>query len=361
MTDLAPLTIRSAQGPYAVSFHGSAADAMTAAADAAGSLVLIDRRVRQLYVAACSASLGRAPLMEMDATEDLKTWSGCAQVLEWLSARGASRRSTLVAIGGGVVQDVATLAAHVFHRGMHLVLVPTTLLAMCDSCIGAKSGINLGTLKNQLGVFHAPAAVHLAPEFATTLSDADLASGHGEILKLSLTRDPPWVDELAVAWTGSGLRGPHLASLVRQSLSTKQAIIEVDEHDRGPRRLLNFGHTFGHALEGLADYGVPHGLAVAWGIDLVNYIALREGRLAESDFGAVHQLIARHLAARHVSKPTAAALVAAAGRDKKAAGGVIDLVLMSRPGALAVVPHPLDHDLEGLVDDYLRERDVFSA
>src|SRR5262249_34667046 len=153
---------------------------------------------------------------------------------------------------------------------------------------------------------HAPARVLLCTRFTDTLSDHDVASGYGEILKLMFTGSAEHFRKLEKCVKSGGLRNDDLPSLTYDCLAVKKSVIEVDEHETGLRRILNYGHTFGHALEGLTDHEIPHGLAVAWGMDLVNYLAVRRGLLAEADFRMMHELIADHLPFR-LTRPLAAA------------------------------------------------------
>ena len=165
-----------------------------------------------------------------------------------------------MAIGGGITQDVATLSAHLWYRGVPYVYVPTTLLAMADSCIGAKCAVNLGAFKNQLGTFAAPRRVLVCERFVDTLAEDDVRSGYGEIVKLAIVDSSASFAEGSRAdVTAGGFPAAELSAHVRASLETKRRIIELDEHERDLRRILNFGHTFGHALEAVTKNAVPHG------------------------------------------------------------------------------------------------------
>ena len=233
---------------------------------------------------------------------------------------------------------------------------------MCSSdLIGAKCCINLNTYKNQLGAFHAPARVLLCTEFTDTLREHDVASGYGEILKLMLTGSREHFERLRGSVRAGGLRNADLPRLTGESLEVKKGIIEVDEYEAGLRRTLNYGHTFGHALEGLTEHAVPHGLAVAWGVDLVNYLALRRGLLAEADYRAVHDFVRRHLPFALPRRVAAADLIGYAKRDKKVADGRVNLILAERPGRLHVVPTPFDARLHEQIDEYLTRENVYAA
>jgi 3-dehydroquinate synthase len=373
------LPIASAQGDYAVEFFASIEEALAAAARIDDPFFLVDRNVRALYRDEL-AFLEDARTLELDATEDEKTLAGVGRVVEFLQRNNATKKSTVVAIGGGIIQDLATFSSHIYYRGIRWAFVPTTLLSMSDSCIGAKCGINLGAFKNQLGVFQSPSAVLIATGFIRTLSDHDVASGHGEILKLMLTADPggtggaphtPRSLDSARDDTGGelyaklkqivdaeGLRTEKLPELIYDSLAVKKQVIEEDEYEADLRRILNYGHTFGHALESLTAHEVPHGHGVAWGIDLVNHIAVSRGLLDRATFDDIHAFVGRHSRFRLSRRITAAELLAAARRDKKAAGGTVNLILLERPGSLKIVPVPFA-DLDEPVAEYLEHFDAF--
>ena len=293
-------------------------------------------------------------MLEVEAAEDRKTLAGVESVLAFLAESGCNRGTRVVAIGGGIVQDLVSFAAHIFFRGLEWVFVPTTLLAMADSCIGAKSTINFRQVKNQLGAFHAPSRVLLCLRFVETLSDSDVSSGYGEILKLSLTAPRPFFDRVVKSLDGSSTRARALGSLVRASLLTKKRIIEADEYESGPRLVLNYGHTFGHAIETATRYSVPHGVAVAWGLDLANHIAHARGLLSREVRDAVHAVVRRHFVAREIEFLTASELIQLIRRDKKSAGGSVRLILLERPGLLRIESVRVDEALESMISSSLQ-------
>jgi 3-dehydroquinate synthase len=263
-------------------------------------------------------------------------------------------------VGGGIIQDLCAFVAHVYHRGMAWRFLPTTLLAMCDSCIGAKSSINLGPFKNQLGAFHAPKCIAVTTAFLSTLSEGDLASGYGEILKLMVTGSEAHLQRLERAVAAGGLRNLELPALIRASLDVKRALIEVDEFDTAERLVLNYGHTFGHALETLSGHAVPHGQAVAWGMDLVNALAVRWGLLDAGVRERMRDFVVTHLKVRH-PPVEADRLLEAVGRDKKAHAGSVTLAVLREVGRLERLPRALDAELRAALVHYLASDDRFVA
>jgi 3-dehydroquinate synthase len=364
MSSLAPLTIRSSMGDYHVRFWDDLDAALEPLLEAKGLLVVLDRKVEALYRPRLVTLLSRTPFLMLDADENSKTLDGVAALASWMQERGANKKTRLVAIGGGIIQDICAFTAHVWYRGIDWIFVPTTLLSMSDSCIGAKSSINHGRAKNQLGAFHSPREVHIVPEFLRTLEDRDIKSGYGEILKLALTEKLADFDHLesALARASGDLLGPELPALIRRSLETKKAVIEKDELETDRRRILNFGHTFGHAIESLSEYEIPHGLAVAWGVDLVNWIAHRKGLVGRPLRDRVHRFIREHLSVPITYFPKADELLRGIRKDKKAEADRVNLILLGdAPFGLKIVPQAYDKDLASWVAEYLTQDQPFTS
>ncbi len=359
MSTPSPLLITSGQGDYEVTFHGSPRAAVAAAVSGCTGVV-VDRNVWETYKAEFGDVLDGVPTLVLDATEQTKTMDGVGEVCSWLLTQRANRTSRVVALGGGVIQDVVTFAAHIYHRGIRWDFVPTTLLAMSDSCIGAKCGINHAGFKNQLGVFQSPGSVEIATGFLDTLDDLEIRSGYGEVFKLCLTHGPDAFSLLSTSLT-QGLRNPALVALIRLSLEAKKAVIEEDEYEGDLRRILNYGHTFGHALEAVTENAIPHGLAVIWGCDLINFIAVERGLMSQSDYDQIH-VVARALlrSAEPLRSFSSVELVDAARTDKKAEGTKINLAILHRIGDLRVVPLDLDADLAPIVRCYLEQDDLLA-
>lgn len=324
------------------------------------AVVVIDERVHDLYKSQFDTVLGEMATYRVRATEDTKTLDGVQSLLNWLLDQNCNRSTTVVGIGGGIIQDLVTFTSNIFYRGASFVLVPTTLLSMCDSCIGAKCGINYGNFKNQLGVIHAPRGVHIVSDFLGTLDEVDVKSGYGEILKLAITGSSNALENLLRQVDSNGLRGPHVLGLIRQSLEIKKVIIEKDEYETDLRRILNYGHTFGHALEALTHHAIPHGLAVAWGIDLINYIQSAQQPELRPLFTKAHDFIAAHLAFRLEEFPSAIELVEMTKRDKKMSGKILNLAVPKSVGELVIRPTELDQALVAVVDQYLLQQNVYA-
>lgn len=355
----ASLTVRSGQGDYDVVSCATLEDA-AAVTQPDEAFAVVDEHVYALH-----PDLSKLYDLErtfmLAATEEEKTLQGVERVCRFLQQRSASKRSYLAVIGGGITQDIGTFAAHIYYRGIPFTYVPTTLLSMADSCIGAKCAVNLGDFKNQLGFFQSPARVVVWPGFLRTLAQDDVRSGFGEIVKLAITAGPDDFEWLENRLNERGFDLTEVQPAILRSLETKRTIIEQDEYEKDLRKTLNYGHTFGHALESITHHEVPHGLAVAWGVDLANFVAMRLGVLDERTFERIHALLASHFSFVARNPYDAQTIAAAMRRDKKAAGDTVTLILPERLGSLRLVSTKLDSALEAHIAEYLSSMNIFST
>ncbi len=263
-----------------------------------------------------------------------KNWTTLHDVLTRLLELRAERGTAVVALGGGVVGDIAGFAAAIYQRGVPLVQIPTTLLAQVDSSVGGKTGVNHPLGKNMIGAFYQPRAVLIDTDCLRTLPDRELAAGLAEVIKYGAIRDATffaWLEDRMGALVG---RDPQaMAQAIHTSCRIKAEIVGADEREQGERALLNFGHTFGHAIENGLGYGAwLHGEAVATGMVIAAEVSQRLGRI---DAGAEERL--RMLVAR-AGLPVAAPALgferwkSLMGRDKKVVAGAIRYVLLDALG-----------------------------
>jgi 3-dehydroquinate synthase len=200
------------------------------------------------------------------AHETNKSLDASPALIEQMRRSGANRQTHIVAVGGGIIQDLSAFIASVYMRGLQWSYVPTTVLAMVDSCIGGKSSINVGPYKNLVGTIHPPSQVLIDPSLALTLPADDQSSGLIEAAKICFCHGAGCFERHISYAPRPGMSTEALEAVIVNSLMAKKHFIEVDEFDRGERLLLNFGHTFGHAIEGASHYAIPHGIAVGVGI-----------------------------------------------------------------------------------------------
>lgn len=359
MSDTSTLiTIRSGQGDYPVIFEQTIAEVLQKIEFMNDEVfILTDSNVWQIY-SEQFAIFARTPIFVVDAVEPSKTLDGVEKVVNWLIENGATRSSTILAIGGGVVQDLATFTAHIYYRGIKWHFMPTTLLSQSDSCIGAKCGINVLPHKNQLGVIHSPSAVYIVEEFLATLSDADFRSGFGEIFKLSVTGENEFYLALKAHLERMGLSRSNILPIIQASLMSKKPVIEADEYESDLRRILNYGHSFGHALEALTHNAVSHGIGVLFGMDLINYLGVHWGITPKEFYQDFNSLISHYFSTQKLPNGIVAeALVDEVRKDKKIAAGIMNFAVVKAPGTIIIHKRQLDN---ALIDDVQRYLDEFS-
>lgn len=268
--------IRSSQRDYRVRIGSDLLDGVLSGST---DVILCDAAIRNLW-----PQVDGPRTLCIPAEESEKNLETCAGVIAGMREAGANRQTRMVAVGGGVIQDVATFVASVYMRGIEWIYLPTTLLGMVDSCIGGKSSINVGQFKNIAGNFYPPREILVDTRFCRTLQTVQKAAGLCEAAKICFAdRGAAFDDYLRLAQPPELFeRAELLAGVISLSLRTKKRFVEEDEFDQGARLLLNFGHTFGHALEGATGFSISHGVAVGVGmiaaLDLSRQTGFTDGR-----------------------------------------------------------------------------------
>lgn len=313
--------------------------------------LVTDSHVGPLWGPAAVSGLEAAGLrvipLQLQAGEQTKSWGGLAALIDALAAERAERRDLIVALGGGVIGDLAGFAAGIFKRGMDFVQIPTTLLAQVDSSVGGKTAIDIEAGKNLVGLFHQPRAVIVDYEVLSTLPPREMRAGYAEVMKYGLINDRPFFDWLK-ADGAKVLAGEPAATAhaVETSIRAKAAIVAADERETsGLRALLNLGHTFAHGFETMAGYDgrLLHGEAVACGMALAFDYSARTSLCPEAE---AEEAIAALKAAGFETDPknlpgapfAAKDLIAAMAQDKKAEGGKLTLILAEGVGRARRVP-----------------------
>jgi 3-dehydroquinate synthase len=345
------LVVESHTGPYEVHFD----EGPLAAAVPADAHVLIDARVAELYADELGDVLAGPSVLRIDALEANKSLERMPGYVEHLVGHGVRRGHVLVAIGGGIVQDITCFLAATLLRGLDWHFVPTTLLAQADSCIGSKSSINVGKLKNIVGTFTPPRRVVVATRLQDTLDDADVRSGIGEMLKVHAIDGPASFDAIAADYPRLRTDRDVMQRYVRRSLEIKRGIIEQDEFDRGIRNVMNYGHSFGHAIESATDFGVPHGIAVTMGMDLANWVALGLGATTEAQYARMHPTLAANYRGFEDVEIPVDGLLSALSRDKKNRGATLRLILPDAEGRVSAGDHANDERLRERATAWLGE------
>jgi len=304
--------------------------------------VITNKVVAPLYLERARRALEQAgarvfPVL-IDDGEAAKDWASLDRVVDALLAARCGRDAIVVALGGGVVGDLAGFAAAVYQRGIAFIQVPTTLLAQVDSSVGGKTAINHARGKNMVGAFHQPLAVVADVATLDTLPDRELRAGLAEVIKHGFILDPQFV-----AWLEADLDKllrrdrAALGHAVRRSCELKAQVVAADERETGLRAILNFGHTFGHAIEAGLGYGKwLHGEAVATGMVMASELSARAGMLSREDAERVRRLIAR--AGLPVQGPNLGIdrYLELMQVDKKASGGKVRFILLDGVGRAAL-------------------------
>jgi 3-dehydroquinate synthase len=301
-------------------------------------VALIDEPVLASHPDIVAADWRRIPL---PGGERCKSFATLENVLRQLARWELDRKTVLVAIGGGAVGDLGGLTASLFLRGVDLIQVPTTLLAMLDSSVGGKTAINLPEGKNLVGTFHPPGVMIADLDLVKSLPREQLLSGLGEALKMGIGFNAE-LFELLESEADAILGGDPalLTQVVQFCVDEKIATVRDDPFEStGRRRCLNLGHTLAHAIESLSEYSVPHGHAVAHGLHFALDLAVTRGVMPAADAARCHRLIDRYGFGREPVPPPDALLPFFA-RDKKMEGGQLHMVLPSAIGACATYPLP---------------------
>ncbi|QIL20008.1 3-dehydroquinate synthase [Thermomonas sp. HDW16] len=309
------------------------------------ALIVSDSQVAPLYAQRVQAALATArpeakiALHVFEAGEASKTLANFSGVIDALAALGATRDACIYALGGGVVGDLAGFAAACWMRGIDCVQLPTTLLAMVDSSVGGKTAVDIAQGKNLVGAFHPPRAVIADTATLRTLPPRELRAGFAEVIKYGAIVDAPFLDWMDANAEDLLAGDALLAEAIARSCRHKAAITERDPFERGERALLNFGHTFGHAIETEQGYGgLNHGEAVAVGMVLAARLSTALGLADAADGQRLRDLLQRYgLPTEVPAGLDPAALVARMRLDKKAQGSGLRFVLWDGAGKARVV------------------------
>lgn len=304
--------------------------------------IITDSVVGPLYAAKVAAAIGVADVhvLTFAAGENHKTRETWARLTDELISLGCARDTTIIALGGGVVGDVAGFVAATFMRGVPLVQVPTTLLAMIDASIGGKTGVDTPHGKNLVGSFHDPAAVVIDPQTLATLALEQLRAGLAEAIKHGVIADNAYFGSVErsipeILSRGGGASDALLPLIVR-SIEIKSEVVSRDEREGGLRKILNFGHTIGHAVETLSSYSVAHGEAVAIGMAVESRMAEMAGFAEPDTFAAIGRVLGvAGLPDRCPPGMTADRVIEITRSDKKARLGRAEYSLPARIGRMA--------------------------
>lgn len=323
-------------------------------------MIVTDENVAPLYAGALERRLTdvcrQISCHILPAGEAHKHLDEVRRIYEALIRDRFDRKDLILALGGGVIGDMAGFAAATYLRGIRFIQIPTTLLSMTDSSIGGKTGVDFDGYKNMVGAFHMPALVYIHPAVLKTLPDRELSSGMAEVIKHGLIRDAAYAEEIASCRDEVFARNhTSLTALIRRSCEIKASVVEADPYEKGERALLNFGHTIGHAIEKAYGFRMLHGECVSIGCVAAARISLRRGLIGEADFAKIRGLFSAYrLPVSAKDLPPTEEILQLTLSDKKMHAGQICFVLLKRIGEAFVSEDVTKEEMREAVES-LRE------
>jgi 3-dehydroquinate synthase len=346
------ISVKSFKHTYDVRFENDFAAALTDHYRG-GDVIVADATVRKLYASRLDPILASARHLVLEPSEETKSYQGLTPVISQLIEMGFRKNNRLIAVGGGITQDVVAFAASILFRGVDWIFYPTTLLAQADSCIGSKTSINFGKYKNQLGGFYPPKEIVIDLAFLDTLSEIDFRSGMGEMLHYYLVSGEEDFERMRAEYDRAFHDKSVLRGLIHHSLEFKRGYVERDEFDQGPRNVFNYGHSFGHAIESLTKYRVPHGIAVSFGMDIANTVSAKLGYIDVPLRDRMRALLRKNWGDMKLNDVAVDDLIVALRKDKKAVGTQIRVVLTKGLGKMFLTPLDISGDVRGTLEECL--------
>jgi len=345
------IKILSHKGEYVVNFFNYGIDQLNQQ-PIENAIYIVDQNIAQIYNNRLGNILNSQKVLIIEATEENKSLDQFPAYVDSLIGLNVRRGQKLVAIGGGIIQDITCFLATTMMRGLPWMFYPTTLLAQSDSCIGSKSSINSGEVKNILGTFTPPEQVVIDVDFLQTLEAKDIYSGIGEMIKVHAIDSPESFDLITQSYEKIRNDRLEMEKFINRSLLIKKRLIEIDEFDLGPRNVMNYGHSFGHAIESATNFAIPHGIAVTIGMDLANYVALKLGVSTNHHFERMHDVMDKNSQTyRHVHIDVNT-LMLALSKDKKNSATQLRLILPGQDGCIHIGLYEKNDKLLDIINDY---------
>lgn len=318
----------------------------------AGDYIVVDENVSQLIPGNLNNDAFHGKVIKIKATEEQKSYLALAPIIEKLIEGGFKKNHRLIAIGGGITQDITAFIASIMYRGVDWFFFPTTLLAQGDSCIGSKTSINFGKYKNQIGNFYSPKEIFIDLSFLETLDDRDFISGIGEMAHYFLVAGEKDFQNYRKSYIRIRSDPDVLRDIVLRSLEIKKSYIEIDEFDKNERQVFNYGHSFGHAIESLSDYMIPHGVAVSIGMDIANFMSVKYGYLNPEKREEIRGFLKQIWDGYTIENINLEDMETALKKDKKNKDNLLGLILTRGPGEVFKVFKELDTDFSSWLKDY---------
>jgi len=329
------INIKSHKGMYEVNFLVGALKKLNQK-PIENAIYIIDKNISILYQNELKNILSHERVLIINATEENKSLDKFSIYINELVKLNIRRQQPLIAIGGGIIQDITCFLATTVMRGLPWIFFPTTLLAQSDSCIGSKSSINSGDIKNILGTFTPPEKIIIDVDLLKTLKEVEILSGMGEMLKVHAINSPESFNLIAQKYNEVIHNPLIMEEFIYSSLSMKKVLIEIDEFDIGPRNVMNYGHSFGHAIESSTNFSIPHGIAVTIGMDIANFVAAAIGVSTMNNFKRMHTVLDENCKTfRHINIDVDL-LLKALSKDKKNSLTKLRLILPGLDGSIFI-------------------------
>jgi len=317
-----------------------------------GDVIIIDNKIKALYGEGLAEIFEAYKWIGIDAVEPQKSYQGAMPVIQQLIDTGFRKNHRLIAIGGGITQDLTAFIASILYRGVAWYFFPTSLLAQGDSCIGSKTSINFNEYKNQVGGFYPPNKIFINLSYLDTLSFMELKSGMGEMCHYFVVAGEEDFERLKREYAAALTDKQVLAGIIARSLEIKKGYIERDEFDRKERLVFNYGHSFGHAIESLTNYRIPHGIAVSYGMDMANFVSVKLGYIPESVRTNIRELLQQIWEGTFITDISVEKFTRALSKDKKNVGNMLGLILNKGYGKIFKDLRPMDEEFIGWMKEY---------
>jgi 3-dehydroquinate synthase len=345
------INVNSHKGEYIVSFISGNMNNLNSEIND-NNFYIVDKNIAHIYREQLSNIFNSDRVLLIEATEKNKSLDKFPSYVDSLVEAKVRRGQNLVAIGGGIIQDITCFLATTMMRGLPWIFYPTTLLAQSDSCIGSKSSINSGEVKNILGTFTPPNKVIIHTKFLKSLKEKDILSGIGEMIKVHAINSPESFDLISESYDQVKDDSIIMEKFIYQSLLMKKKLIEIDEFDIGPRNVMNYGHSFGHAIESATNYAIPHGIAVTMGMDIANYVASKLGVSKSRHFERMHPVLDKNCKSYRQVSINVNFLMKALAKDKKNSSTQLRLILPNLDGIITIDLYDNNEKLLNIIKDY---------
>ena len=297
-------------------------------------VVIIDKSVQNIYGQLLFKNFDANRLITIQASEFQKSYQEIEQIIDKLINLGFKKNNRLISIGGGITQDCVAFISSILYRGVDWIFVPTTLLAQGDSCIGSKTSVNFGKYKNLIGGFYPPSKILVSPIFLKSLQNKEIKSGLGEMLHYFIVSSKEDFNFFKDNYEKSLVDQKTLQKIISKSLQIKKKYIEIDEFDKNERQVFNYGHSFGHAIESLQNYEIPHGIAVSFGMDISNYVSSKMGLIDDSIRIEIREILQKIWSGYCIKNIEIGAFMNALSKDKKNVGDKLGLILNEGYGSI---------------------------